>query len=63
MVLCPVDIEACERPACRAGWCNRARDRCIVACSDCGELIEDGYHVRFCVSCVALYRVTHKDKE
>lgn len=53
MIVCPVDLQHCDRPACAGGHCEIAGELRMLPCYDCGYLI-----VRrgagLCVECVTI---------
>ena len=50
--------------ACAAGYCMRADERVLIACSDCGDLFAAGASSMLCVACVAGYAVvTRSERE
>ena len=54
MKLCPVDLLACDRPACRSGHCQQAASRRLTVCWECGALDEHGAAHGVCIACVSV---------
>jgi hypothetical protein len=52
MPICPIALEPCARPACRAGGCLRAHAPALVVCWECGDLLAEGVAHGRCIACV-----------
>ena len=63
MKLCPIDVQACDRPYCRGGHCELAEERALVICWECGALDTHGIVHGICVQCVSIRATDHSIEE
>lgn len=55
MLICPVTLSPCERPACAGGTCFRAATPAFLVCWACGSLEAEGVVHGLCIACVAVH--------
>jgi len=51
MLLCPVDLAACTRPACGAGRCALTGEPRMQVCVECGSVETHAGRIGLCVAC------------
>ena len=51
MLVCPVDLEMCPRAACRGGHCERAGERLVAHCWECGFVTVGRTTLGICAEC------------
>jgi len=49
--ICPYDCRWCDLQICRSGSCKVTHDKTMVACLDCGAVVEVSCGFRLCVDC------------
>lgn len=52
MFVCPCDAHWCNLSACRAGACELTGETPLIACSECGAIVETSPGFRLCVDCL-----------
>jgi len=58
MLMCPVDLEACERAGCRGGTCEKAGMSPLLLCWECGAVEGRAHGIEVCVVCLHAFRPT-----
>ncbi|MEO8676824.1 MAG: hypothetical protein ABI569_14705 [Casimicrobiaceae bacterium] len=56
MLMCPVDLEACERAGCRGGTCEMAGMSPLLLCWECGAVEGRAHGAEVCVVCLHAFR-------
>lgn len=60
MPVCPSDLTWCDRPECRAGFCELTAEPAFIHCISCGVLVVRAVANGFCIECIADETVDHR---
>jgi hypothetical protein len=52
MLLCPYDMEPCQRPSCKTGGCERTAHPPLRVCWECGVVMTEHAAMYVCVECI-----------
>lgn len=55
MIVCPTDLQRCQRPECRHGRCSLSGEHPLAECVDCGVIVVVPIRYSLCVECVKTY--------
>ena len=55
MIICPADLQRCQRTECRHGRCALSERHPLVECTDCGALLLIPVAYGICIECIKTY--------